>query len=249
MAGEAAPMKSLRNQIAVITGASSGIGNAIARCLAKHGAKLHLVGRNLEKLKEIETTIASASGSVSIYRADLALDQALFGLIERLKQDLQRVEILIHSAGVISLGRIRESTVENFDWQYRINVRAPYILTQGLLPLLRSARGQVVFVNSTAGLVARSGIGQYAATKHALKAMADTLRDEENANGVRVLSIFLGRTATPMQAAVLEKEGRAYAPERLLQPKDVAKVLVDALCTPRSAEVTDIKLRPAKKLE
>jgi NADP-dependent 3-hydroxy acid dehydrogenase YdfG len=242
-------MKSLKNQIAVITGASSGIGNAIALRLAKHGARLHLVSRNPEKLKEIKATIESASGSVFTYQADLALDDSILGLLERLKQNLQCVEILVHSAGVISLGSISQATVEDLDWQYRINVRAPYILTQGLLPQLRSASGQVVFVNSTAGLVARPGIGQYAATKYALRAMADTLRDEENEHGLRVLSIFPGRTATPMQAAVHEKEGRAYTPALLLQPSDVAKVVVDALCAPRSTEVTDIKLRPAKKLE
>jgi len=239
----------LAGKIAVVTGASSGIGRAIALILARHGVRLCLIGRNLEKLQEVARTIQEDAALVSLYKADLGFDEDISVLIGRLKQDLRHIEILIHSAGAISLGSIEEAPVEDLDWQYRINVRAPYILTQALLPMLRFGKAHVVFINSTAGLVPRSGVGQYAATKQALRAMAETLRDEENANGLRVLSIFPGRTATPMQAAVYEREGRKYAPELLLQPEDVAQIVVDALCLPRTAEVTEIKLRPASKLE
>jgi NADP-dependent 3-hydroxy acid dehydrogenase YdfG len=90
-------------------------------------------------------------------------------------------------------------------------------------------------------------LSQYAATKHALKAIADSLREEVNAEGLRVLSVYPGRTASPMQAAVHEMEGRAYHPERLMQPEDVAAVVINALSLPRSAEVTDIYIRPLLK--
>jgi NADP-dependent 3-hydroxy acid dehydrogenase YdfG len=113
-----------------------------------------------------------------------------------------------------------------------------------MLPLLKRSTGQVVFVNSTAGLVARARVGQYAATKHALKALADALREEVNADGVRVLSVFLGRTASSMQQYVHEAEGRRYAPDRLVQPDDVAAMIVHALCLPRTAEVTEMRIRP-----
>ncbi len=155
--------------------------------------------------------------------------------------------MLIHSAGVIDLGSIETAPVEGLDWQYSVNVRAPYALTQGLLPILRLSQGQIVFINSSAGLTARLGVSQYAATKHAIKAVADSLREEVNADGLRVLSVFVGRTATPMQAAVHEMEGRSYHPERLLQPEDVALLVVNALSLPRSAEVTDITIRPLVK--
>ena len=93
----------------------------------------------------------------------------------------------------------------------------------------------------------RAGVGQYAAMKHALRALADTLREEVNRDGVRVLSVFLGRTATPMQAAVHRVESRVYEPEPLLQPADVAAVVISALSLPRTAEVTDIHIRPLRK--
>jgi NADP-dependent 3-hydroxy acid dehydrogenase YdfG len=92
-------------------------------------------------------------------------------------------------------------------------------------------------------------VSQYAATKHALKAIADSLRAEVNTYGVRVLSIYPGRTATPMQAAVYKMEGKTYEPEKLMQPKDVAEVVMDALSLPRTAEVTDIHIRPMNKIQ
>ena len=113
-----------------------------------------------------------------------------------------------------------KAPVEEFDRQFQTNVRGPYSLTQALLPMLKSRHGQIVFLNSSAGIAGRAGAGQYAATKHALRAVADSLREEVNQDGVRVLTVFLGRTATPMQAAIHQAEGKAYHPERLIRPED-----------------------------
>jgi len=121
------------------------------------------------------------------------------------------------------------------------------VLTQRLLPQLKAAQGQVVFVNSSAGLAARADVVQYAATKHALKAVADGVREQVNGDGVRVLSLYVGRTATRMQAELHAMEGRSYDPTALIQPEDVAALALVVLCLPRSVEVTDISLRPMRK--
>lgn len=94
---------------------------------------------------------------------------------------------------------------------------------------------------------ARGSVGQYSATKYALRAFADSLRDEVNADGLRVLSVFLGRTASPMQATLHEMEKKTYNPERLIQPEDVAAIVLAALSVPYTAEVTDIHIRPLRK--
>jgi len=105
-----------------------------------------------------------------------------------------------------------------------------------------------VFINSSVGLaVKRWELGQYVATKHALNAIADSLREELNPRGIRVLMLYLGRTATPMQQAVFQQEGREYHQETLLQPEDVASVVVHAWMLPPTAEVTDISIRPMTK--
>lgn len=237
-------MVSLADHVAVVTGASSGVGRAIALGLAAQGAVLGLVGRRLETLQAVAESARPTAPQVHCYRVDLSVDDHITELTQRLLLDFGQIDLLVHSAGVISLGPVEHAPIEEFDWHYRINVRAPYALTQRLLPMLRSGRGQIVFINSSAGLNARGNVGQYAATKHALKAIADSLREEVNPHGVRVLSVFLGRTASPMQAAIHEMEGKVYHPEYLMQPEDVAALVIDVLRLPRTAEVTDISIRP-----
>jgi NADP-dependent 3-hydroxy acid dehydrogenase YdfG len=108
-------------------------------------------------------------------------------------------------------------------------------------------RGQIVFINSSAGLTARAANGYYSATKHTLKALADSLRAEVNQLGVRVLSVYPGRTSTPLTQELHSQEGRPFQPELLLQPDDIASVVLNAVALPWTAEVTDIQIRPMKK--
>ena len=237
----------LKNQTALITGAGSGIGRALAIGLAREGARLCLVGRRLEALENVALDCRDTAVGVTCYKADLTVDDALQNLARRLHEDCGQLEILIHSAGVVALGLIEQASVSDFDWQYKTNVRAPYALTKLILPMLKSGMGQVVFINSSAGLTARAKTGQYAATKHALKAIADSLRDEVNDRGIRVMSVYPGRTASPFQKTVHSVEDKPYRPERLLQPEDVAGVLINALKLPWTAEVTDISIRPFMK--
>jgi short-subunit dehydrogenase len=234
-------------QLAVVTGASSGIGKAIALELARQGATLCLVGRSREALRAVAESTGEASPKIRCYRADFTVDEDVHELVAQLRRDYSAIDVLIHSAGIIVNGALAALPVEDLDRQYRTNVRAPYLLTQALLSLLKACQGQIVFMNSTVGLNAGANAGQYAATKHALRAVADSLRAEVNPQGVRVLSVYLGRTATPMQAAVHQMEGRAYRPDLLMQPEDVATVVLNALSVPRTAEVTDIHLRPMIK--
>src|SRR4030095_15012963 len=105
------------------------------------------------------------------YQADLTNDEEILELAERLQRDVGFIDLLVHSAGVIALAPIEEAPVEDFDRQYRTNVRGPYVLTQALLPMFRGSRGEVVFVNTSIVRNAGAGTGQYAATKLALKAI------------------------------------------------------------------------------
>lgn len=225
-------MSALAGQVAVVTGASSGIGAAIAAGLQAQGARACGVARRLE-----------AMNLQYAYRANLTEDSEIETLASAVLRDHGRVDIVVHAAGVFEPG----SDVARLDLQHRINVRAPLLLTRALLPSLQTRKGQIVFVNSSAGLTARAPSASYAASKHALKAIADALREEVNGAGVRVLSVFPGRTATPMQASVHAAEGRPYRPELLLQAEDVASIVVHALTLPRRAEVTDIMIRPQQK--
>jgi NADP-dependent 3-hydroxy acid dehydrogenase YdfG len=236
----------LHGHTCVVTGASSGIGRAIAVALASGGATVCAVGR---RRRELEATAnqANGAGDFVLYKTDLTRDAELQDLAHAVSARSGGVDVLVHSAGTWGHGEFGTASVRELDRQYATNVRAPYLLTQALLPTLRARQGQVVFINSTAGLSAKAGVAQYAATKHALKAIADGLREEVNGEGVRVVSVYPGRTATPLQAEVFAVEGRPYVPERLMQPEDVASVVLNALTLPRSTEVTDLMVRPMLK--
>ena len=233
--------------MAIVSGASSGIGRAIALGLAREGMSLCLLGRNKEQLLVTARTATSSSPKVAVYQVDLSSEQDISCLIQRLEQEVGHVDVLVHAAGDIVLGDMNSSTIDDLDRQYTVNLRAPYLLTQKFLPRLKARRGQVVFINSSMGVHARANVGQYAATKHALTAVADSLRDEVNSDGVRVLSIFAGRTATAMQETIHRLENKAYEAQLLLQPEDIASIVIHALTLPRTAEVTDIHIRPLAK--
>jgi NADP-dependent 3-hydroxy acid dehydrogenase YdfG len=236
----------LANHTCVVTGASSGIGRAIAIALASAGATVCAVGRRKKEL-EVTAERANGEGRFELYVADLVADEDVARLTEALLARENGLDVLVHSAGTIALGDLETASVDDLDRQYAANVRAPYVLTQALLPALRSREGQIVFVNSTVGLTARANAGQFAATQHALKAIADSLREEMNPYGVRVVSVYPGRTATPRQEKIHALEGKTYPPERLMQPEDVASVVRTALVLPRTSELTDVKVRPMLK--
>jgi short-subunit dehydrogenase len=240
-------MNALHGHIALVTGAGSGVGKAIADALAAQGAALCLVGRTPATLQATACGLSHTKVVTRCYPTELTSDSAVQTLAEQVGRDWDAIDILIHSAGVYGMGKLEATPVTELDLQYRTNTRAPYLLTQALLPLLRRRPGQVVFINSSVGLTARGLVGPYAASKHALKALADSFREEVNDEGLRVLTVYLGRTASPMQAMIHAMEGKAYYPEFLLQPSDVAAVVLNALCLPRTAEVTDINIRPLRK--
>jgi len=237
----------VKNQTAVVTGASRGIGRAIALRLISSGVRVCLVGRDVNNLKEVAASCGGDADRVMCLQADLTVDDEVKTLAASLKRELSGVDILVHSAGVLHHGYLETASVEDFDVQFRANVRAPYLLTQLLLPLLFDRGGQVVFINSSIVRQAAAGTGQFSATQHALKAIADSFREEVNARGLRVLSVFPGRTATPRQEALFKKEGRPYKPEVLLQPDDVAQAVMAAISLPRTAELTNIDVRPFLK--
>ena len=237
----------LKDHIALVSGASGGIGGAIAADLAECGVQLCLVGRDQGKLTAVRSQVLSNSPQVCCKSTDLTKDHEIEALGQFVRDQFGRLDILVHCAGSIGHGRLESTPISSLDAQYRANVRGPLLLTQALLPLLKKPRGQVVFINSSLGISTRAGTGYFAATQHAFRALADSLREEVNTECVRVMNVFTGRTATPRIQALDTGEGRSYHPELLLQPADVASVVLNALSLPWTAEVTNITIRPMQK--
>ena len=206
---------------------------------------LCLSGRNRDRLDKVANELPR--GTSRCYPADLSREDELRDLVRQVLAENGRLDGLIHAAAMFMLESLATASLEDFRRHLQTNVLAPFLLTQLLLPALINAQGQVTFINSSAGRKGHAGVGQYAATKHALVAVADTFREECNSAGVRVCSLYLGSTATPMQAAVRAQGKRPYDPEKLIQPDDIAQLVVTILALPHTAEVTDLTVRPTVK--
>lgn len=239
--------RKFEGRMAVVTGGGTGVGAAIALALAREGAGLYLIGRRLKALESVAAKAFEMGVSAKCHSADLSIASSQHELSERLKCDLPYVDFLVLNAAMHSVGPIEGSSLAEFDQLFHTNVRAPYALAQTLLPTLRARKGQIVFINSSSGVSAKPMSAQYDATKHALKAIADSLRAEVNPFGIRVISIYPGRTATEMQEQIQKQEGKLFQPQLLLQPTDIASAIMNALLLPRTAEVTDIHIRPMIK--
>ncbi|MFF5717778.1 SDR family oxidoreductase [Streptomyces buecherae] len=223
----------------LITGAGSGIGTVVAERLCARGDELWLLARDAGRAKQLAERYPGARTLVG----DLAEPERLSWALSH-QQVPERLDSLLHIAGVVELGDVGDLTPKAWNQQLAANLVSPAELTRLLLPQLRLAKGHVVFVNSGAGLRANAQWGAYAASKHGLKALADALRWEESGNGIRVTTVYPGRTATPMQVKVHQQEGREYDPERWMTPETVATTLLTALDLPRDAEITDLSVRP-----
>ncbi|WP_328916371.1 MULTISPECIES: SDR family oxidoreductase [unclassified Streptomyces] len=226
-------------RIHLVTGAGSGIGSAVAQRLLARGDELWLLARDAGRARALADRYPGAKTLVG----DLAEPSRLsWALGHQAPPD--RLDSLLHIAGTVELGRVGDLTPKIWQETLAVNLLGPAELTRLLLPQLRLSRGHAVFVNSTSGLAANAEWSAYAASKFGLRALADVLRAEEHAAGVRVTSIYPSRTATPMQQKVHQQEGKPYDPARWIDPESVATTVLTALDLPRDAEITDLTVRP-----
>ena len=212
----------------LITGASRGIGRVLVDVLAADHEVIAL-GRSEADLRALPVA--------DVVVADLANPGALADALP----ELGHLDGVVHCAGMASRATLADSDVDRWNRHLTLNVVAPAELTRLLLPALRAAGGTVVFVNSGQGLSASANSTVYAASKFALRAVADALRAEEPA--VRVSSVYPGRVATDMQRALRAEEGGPYEPERYIRPDTVAAVIAAVLATPPDAVMAEVTLR------
>lgn len=212
-----------RPRVHLVTGSGSGIGADLAARLEGRGDRVLRLTRDTVDLEDAD--------AVRRWAGECAASNP-------------RLDSLVHAAGTVELGTVADLDLAAWQRQLDVNLTAPAVLTAGLLPSLRAAGGTVVFVNSSAGLVANASWSAYAASKFGLRGLADALRAEEAEGGVRVTSVFPSRTATPMQEKVHEQEGRTYDASRWIRPGTVSETIISVLDLPPDATVPEISIRP-----
>ncbi|HEY0165739.1 MAG TPA: SDR family NAD(P)-dependent oxidoreductase [Jatrophihabitans sp.] len=232
----------------LITGVSRGIGRTLSERLIAAG---HQVFGLVRTVPTAESAAGPGSpglgaaglGLAGVLSADLSAPHSLESALAPWLARLTALDGVVHCAGVVRPGTLTGSRPVDFEEQFAVNVTAVAELTRLLLPALRAAAGAVVLVNSGSGLNARSPLTSYGASKHALRAYAEGLRQEEP--GLRVSTLYPGRTATSMQRTVRAAEAGEYEESDYLQPATVAQVIELILALPADGVITDLTLRPS----
>jgi len=239
----------LDDTVALVTGASSGIGAATARALAAEGAAVVVAARRTDRLESLRAELADAGATVRAMSLDVVDQSACRAVTQSTVDELGGLDILVNNAGIMLLGSIVGADTTDWTRMIETNVLGLMFMTDAALPHLLESRGHVVQVSSVAGRVAARGSGVYNASKFAVNAFSESLRQEVTQQGVRVTLIEPGVVETELREHITDaaaKEGIAgrVAQMRQLQSVDVAAAIVYAVTQPEHVSVNEVLVRP-----
>lgn len=232
----------LRNKIALVTGASKGIGRATALALAKEGTNLVIASRTITDLQSLAREIGNLGRKAMPVEADVSRESHIKELVKAVVNKFNGIDILINNAGIGRFGRVEEFSTQDWDDMFDVNLRGMFICTREALPYLKSKKESfVVNIASLAGKNYFERAAGYAATKWGVLALSKCLMLEERNAGVRVLAICPGSVDTHFfNHPSLPKPNR----EKILKPEDVAQTIVEAIKLPQHAMISEIEIRP-----
>lgn len=249
----------LEGTVALVTGASSGIGEATARALAGLGAAVSLVARRKERLERLAGDIEQAGGTALVLETDVTDQVQAVGAVERTVAELGRLDTVINNAGVMLLGPIVNAPLEEWERMVHLNVLGLLYTAHAAIPhLLRAADdsprrvADLVNISSVAGRVAREGSGVYNLTKHGVGAFSESLRQEVTARHVRVSLVEPGAVdtelATHVRDEIRESMQKRFAGVERLQADDIADAIAYVVTRPRRTAINEILIRPTEQV-
>jgi NADP-dependent 3-hydroxy acid dehydrogenase YdfG len=245
----------LENTVALVTGASSGIGEATAELLASLGAKVALVARRADRLQALAERIGSHA---LVIEADVGDREAAFSAVERTASELGRIDTLVNNAGVMLLGPIQDAPIEEWETMLRVNVHGLLYCTHAALPhLLKAAEdsprqvADIVNISSVAGRVARLGSGVYNLTKHGVGAFSESLRQEVTERHVRVSLVEPGAVSTELAShnrpEIQETMQKRFGGIERMEAQDIADAIAYIVTRPRRVAVNEMLIRPTEQ--
>lgn len=248
----------LEGAVALVTGASSGIGEATARSLAAEGAAVALVARRRDRLEALAAEIGEAGARALVVEADITDQEQATGAVSTTVDELGRLDIVVNNAGQMLLGPMADAPTEEWDRMIDINLKALLYVTHAAIPHLVAAKEEsprrvadLVNVSSVAGRKVRAGMGVYNLTKHGVGAVSEALRQELTTQGVRTTIIEPGIVATELTDHIREelREGvkAAIGQVEPLQADDIADAIVWAVTRPAHVSVNEVLIQPTEQ--
>jgi len=242
----------LKGKVALVTGASSGIGEATAVTLAAKGIKVGLAARRTDKLEQILSDITAKGGEALVLTMDVADRASVAAGVELLVKTYGKIDILINNAGVMYLSDVDALKLDEWDKMVDINIKGVLNPTGAVLPhLIKQQSGHIINTSSIAGRKLFQGLGVYCATKHAVTAFSDVMRMEiAPRHHIRVTSIQPGAVDTELQQHTTDqkyKEAMANSTYRKLMPEDIASSIIYALEAPDHVDVSEIFILPSEQ--
>ncbi|MDQ3529740.1 MAG: SDR family NAD(P)-dependent oxidoreductase [Actinomycetota bacterium] len=244
----------LAGKVALVTGASSGIGEATALALAAEGAAVAIGARRVDRIDALADKISAGGGRALTLDLDVTQEQQAHDAVGRTRADLGGLDIVVNNAGVMLLGPILDADTSDWRRMIETNVLGLMYVTNAALPrLVEQGSGDIVQVSSVAGRLAREGSGVYNASKWAVNAFSESLRQEVTARGVRVTLVEPGAVATELSDHITHAESKQRVKERVtrmrpLQSADIAAGVVYAVTQPPHVSVNEVLIRPTDQV-
>ena len=232
----------LAEKVAIVTGASRGIGRAVSVALAKEAATVVLAARSLDKLKETAEQVAKAGGKAEIIVTDLTEEESIKNLVKVTNEKFSRLDILINNAGITHSAKLQETKTADWDRCFQINTRAPFILCREALSLLKRAEdAYIVNIASVVGVKGYPLQSAYTASKHALRGMTISLAEELKDSNIRVHLLCPGGVDTEL----VQKVRPDIKKQDLMQPEEIAELVVYLVTHKGNAVIDELHIRRA----
>lgn len=241
---------SLAGKVALVTGASSGIGEAVALGLSRSGARVAIAARRADRLEELVRRIAAGGGEAVAFPGDVADETFAQGIVARTVEQFGRIDILVNSAGIMPEGGVDTADLAQWRKVMDVNVMASlYTSKAAITPMRAQGGGDIINISSTAGRRVAAIFGLYSTSKQALNAMSESLRQEVGGQGIRVCVIEPGATGTELWEGVGNPELRQSVQQRAqregaLLASDIADAVVFVASLPPRANVSELLIRP-----
>ena len=230
-------------RVVVVSGASTGVGRALAVTFAENGDVVLLLSRNRKRLLGVRSRIGRGGGRSAIYACDVRSARSVGATAKRILQRFGRVDILINNAGVTYFKSVERTSIKEFDEVVETNLRGAFLLTKAFLPaMLRRRRGTILTVVSHAAKAIYTWSGAYTASKRGVEGLMNVLRAETRDRGLRVVNIYPGAVLT----SIWQKRHRTRYGHRMLTPEQVAHAVYLLTVQPDSMMTEEIVLRPQR---